>query len=247
MKIIRNGQEYELTSDELFQAYIEQEYLFDRENIVNNMDWCLDEAEFEVLKDNQEFIADATDKLRRNQDKYNMDYEYALSDAFQTAKKEHLKYVFENEIILSDQGTHLEGYVWATDFLVSLAKTQMQNTLSAKELRSMENINFYPVYDVLNHNIQLCGHFYYQSNNAEIGKAFELYLNSNDKSQLLSAFEAYCQKQEGLSCIEFINKSRREDGLNPLVQTCLSDQILSAKKRVEISKASNTLQKDRVL
>ena len=247
MKIVRDGQEYELTSDELYQAYIEQECLFDRENIASNMDWCLDEDEFEVLKDNQDFIEDATYKLRRNQDKYDMSYEYALSDAFETVKKEYLKYVFDNEIIVSNDRTHLEGYVWATDFLISLVKKEMQDTLSAEELRSMENINFYPVYDVLNNSIQLCGHFYFQSNDVEIGKAFELSLNPCENSKLLTSFESYCQKQEGMSCVEFIDKVRREEGLNPLAQASLSDQILSARKRIDAQDASNTFQKDRVL
>lgn len=78
MKIIREGKEIELTPDEIFQAYLEQEHLFDIQNIENNMEYHLSEEEYEELKDNRDFIEEATDELRHNQDKHDMDYEYAL-------------------------------------------------------------------------------------------------------------------------------------------------------------------------
>lgn len=91
MKIIRNGKEFELTKDELFQAYYEQQELFDVENIEMNLDTYLDEDEYELLKNNKEFIEEAAYQLRRNQDKYNMDYDYALEDAITETSARYLE------------------------------------------------------------------------------------------------------------------------------------------------------------
>lgn len=91
MFIERNGMPIELTADELFKAYEEQEFLFDVQNIKENMSCELDEDEYDALVDNQEFIEAAAVELRCNQDKYGMDYSEALSDAFDKAKNKFLK------------------------------------------------------------------------------------------------------------------------------------------------------------
>lgn len=93
MKIIREGKEIELTREELFNAYIEQENIFDIQNIEDNMEKYLNESEYKLLKDNKEFIEDAASELRRNQDKYDMDYENAIREAFEETK---LKYLDKN-------------------------------------------------------------------------------------------------------------------------------------------------------
>lgn len=81
MKITRNGQEIELTKEELQQAYEEQQHILDISNIQLNIEHYLDENEYEKLRDNQEFIEDAAYELRRNLDKYNMEFDYAIKDA----------------------------------------------------------------------------------------------------------------------------------------------------------------------
>lgn len=95
MKIIRDGKEIELTSDELFLAYQEQERLFDIQNIEDNMSGGylkeIDEDEYEALRNNKEAIEYAADVLRRNQDKTDMDYDHALEDAFKMMKRKYLK------------------------------------------------------------------------------------------------------------------------------------------------------------
>lgn len=98
MKIIRNGNEYELTSDELYRAYLEQEHLYDRENIELNMQARLDAPIYEALQDNDAFIEDAAYQLRRNQDEYDMDYESALDDAISSSQSKHTSFVFDEEI-----------------------------------------------------------------------------------------------------------------------------------------------------
>lgn len=94
MKIIREGKEIELTREELFNAYLEQENLFDIQNIEDNMECYLDEDEFDILKDNKDFIKETANELRRNQDKYDMDYENAIREAFEEIK---LKYLENND------------------------------------------------------------------------------------------------------------------------------------------------------
>ena len=91
MKIIRDGKEFELTREELFNAYVEQRWLFAVENIEMNMENYLEDDEYEVLKDNREFIEDAAHELIRNEDKYDMDYSEALKDAIEDTKDRYLE------------------------------------------------------------------------------------------------------------------------------------------------------------
>ena len=84
MKIIRNGQEIELTKEELNEAYEEQQHILDIQNIQSNIEHYLDEDEYEQLRDNQEFIEDAAYELRENLDRYGMEFDYAIKDAIET-------------------------------------------------------------------------------------------------------------------------------------------------------------------
>lgn len=91
MKFIRDGKEFELTREELFNAYVEQRWLFAVENIEMNMENYLEDDEYEILKDNREFMEDAAHELVRNEDKYNMDYSEALKDAIEDTKDRYLE------------------------------------------------------------------------------------------------------------------------------------------------------------
>ena len=78
--------EIELTKDELFNAYCEQENIFDvnscrdylNSGIYNGEQWYeeLDKETEDLL------VEEAAYQLRRNIDKYEMSYDYAISDAF---------------------------------------------------------------------------------------------------------------------------------------------------------------------
>ena len=98
MVIVRDGKEIELTKDEIYQAYLEQESMFDLENIDLNMEVYLSKEEYELLKDNKDFMEEAAYELRRNQDKYDMDYESALKEAFDTVKNSFLDNEKEEEL-----------------------------------------------------------------------------------------------------------------------------------------------------
>jgi len=56
MKIVRDGKEYELTPEELYNAYLEQEAIYDYSNIKDNIEGYLNPDEYERLKNNEDFI-----------------------------------------------------------------------------------------------------------------------------------------------------------------------------------------------
>ena len=125
MKIFRDGKEYELTKEELFEAYLEQESIYDRTNIVENMEEHLSPEQYARLNDNEDFIEEAISKLRKNQDHYEMDYDSALATAFQEASAEFLLPVNRVTIIRERWSEHES---WSDDFWVDT------NQVPSKEL-----------------------------------------------------------------------------------------------------------------
>lgn len=91
MKIQRDGIQIELTDEELFAAYCEQEHKFDLDSCKCYLDATYCEEEWsDDLSDEQkaEIIEEAASELRRNINKYDMDFNHAISDAFETVIKE---------------------------------------------------------------------------------------------------------------------------------------------------------------
>lgn len=142
-----------------------------------------------------------------------------------------LEFVFDEEIQVSEDAEKLEGYVWATDPLVERLKAQEP---PLEEDQFMENINFYPVFDVKNYSVSLDGHYYLEDMHYAVGKAFTLPLSDDEAAQLISAFEAYCKKREGVSCLDLINEVRAAQGLKPLRAAVLEyDRALAEKPFIE--------------
>lgn len=87
--------EIELTKEELFEAYCEQQYIWDVESCRDNLHSGIYNGEgwYENLDKETEnaIIEDAAYHLRRNIDKYDMHYEYAMDDAFGVAIANHVK------------------------------------------------------------------------------------------------------------------------------------------------------------
>jgi len=96
MKIIRDQKEFELTREELFQAYEEMQQIYDMENIENNMEAYLDAEEYDILKNNEKFVSDVAINFR-----YELDddyfYEKALARSFEKTTIDYLIYV--NKVI----------------------------------------------------------------------------------------------------------------------------------------------------
>jgi hypothetical protein len=97
IKRIIGGREFEieLTKEELFNAYCEQEYAWDVESCRNNLDSGIyfGEEWYEDLdeKTEKQIIEEAAYHLRRNIDKYEMSYDYAMDEAFATVLKQYIK------------------------------------------------------------------------------------------------------------------------------------------------------------
>lgn len=87
MEICRDGKAIELTEQEVFSAYEEQENIYDMENVRENMETYLDLGSYLKLKENQEFIEEAAYLLRTYLDKNSMDYEFAIAEAIKDAEE----------------------------------------------------------------------------------------------------------------------------------------------------------------
>lgn len=76
---------FELTQEELYKAYYEQQDSFDREDVLNAFWYDSEEyvqEEFGVSKhDLEEIVDDIAGEMRRNIDKYDMTMEHARSEA----------------------------------------------------------------------------------------------------------------------------------------------------------------------
>ena len=99
MKIIRDGKEYELTHDELYMAYLEQEHEFD----VNDVDSFIYDYEYNMDGDGEKIFYNKygitverakanIDRIayekRRNIDKYDMEWRDAVTEATRTIAEE---------------------------------------------------------------------------------------------------------------------------------------------------------------
>lgn len=85
MEIYREGKKIILTEQEVFLAYEEQENLYDRQNVRENMETYLTAEQYVKLKENQSFIEEAAFLLRTYLDKSNMTYESAIAEAIKDA------------------------------------------------------------------------------------------------------------------------------------------------------------------
>ena len=77
--------EFELTNDELWNAYIEKEHQFDIDDVDSFFCGCSDDELRILYKKTREEIKSMYDdiayEMRRNIDKYDMDWEYARDEA----------------------------------------------------------------------------------------------------------------------------------------------------------------------
>lgn len=88
MKITRNGIEYELTSQELRNAFCEQQHLNDISDIDFYLACHLSEDDVKKVKDDKEFFDDAAYALRSNLDELDMGFDAAIAKAIEYAYDE---------------------------------------------------------------------------------------------------------------------------------------------------------------
>lgn len=122
-------------------------------------------------------------------------------------------FVFEEELCVSDDSWNsIDGYLCATDSLVSRVRDQLKDRLSQAELDSMENINFYPDYNVRMDTIELEAHFYYTNNRGkETAHGLHIPLSENEAASLKAIMEEYCQATNKMSCKAFVEEVKTRD------------------------------------
>lgn len=96
MIIYREGQEIELTKDELFDAYMEQKYLFTRDVILgwleyNDISECFASIKEEIIKD-KKFIENAIESYS-DYEEQESEFDFHVREA---VKEAFLRYVEEN-------------------------------------------------------------------------------------------------------------------------------------------------------
>ena len=99
MKIFRDGKEYELTPEELFEAYLEQEHIYDVDDVKSELELIVvDDTDEEEYIDAAKRIYADEDKLdsvacskRHKMDKHNMDWVCAVSEAVSEAIREEME------------------------------------------------------------------------------------------------------------------------------------------------------------
>lgn len=85
------SEKYGLTAEELRIAYLEQQRIYDRQDISENLNWILDMVDTlyttDELREDKEFLSKAAELARENQDSKDMAY----SDSMVAAVREVLK------------------------------------------------------------------------------------------------------------------------------------------------------------
>lgn len=93
MIIVRDGRAYELTQEEVYQAYREQELHFDIDDVKSELELIIeDDIDEELYVEaakriyaNENMLRDVALAKRRNMDRYNMEWSYAVSEAVKDA------------------------------------------------------------------------------------------------------------------------------------------------------------------
>ena len=144
-------------------------------------------------------------------------------------------FIFDDELqVIDDACSLVDGYLWATESLVTRLKDQLNLTPEQKD--SMDNINFYALYAPTTKEIRVDCTYYLpgsEEGSPEVQHEFTLDLSPDERKVLISKMESYCQKVAGCDLEEFVNGIRQQEGLPPLGKPDLSSIIQNAESRKE--------------
>lgn len=157
-------------------------------------------------------------------------------------KEDTLEFIFDEEILVSDDCTRVEGYLELTDSLVSRLKAQ-ESPLSEDQF--MENINFYPLYNPVAGTISMEGDYYLEDGFNATMKYFNFPLSKEESAQLIDAFEAYCQKTERTSCSELLVKIKQQETQEKSTHASL-DAIISGAQNKAAQAQPTSFSKEQV-
>ena len=148
-------------------------------------------------------------------------------------REEVEKFIFDDDLHVNDDACSLvDGYLWATEPLVTRLKGQLNLTPEQNDV--MDNINFYALYDPSNKEIKVDGTYYLpgaEEGASEVQHEFTLDLSPDERNDLIVKLESYCQKQCGVSTETLLNNIRKDEGLPPLGKSDLSSLIQNAESR----------------
>lgn len=151
-------------------------------------------------------------------------------------------FIFDDDLqVIDDACSLVDGYLWATEPLVTRLKDQLNLTPEQKD--SMDNINFYALYAPITKEIRVDGTYYLpgtKEGSPEVQHEFTLDLSPDERKVLISKMESYCQKVAGCDLEEFVNGIRQQEGLPPLGKPDLSSIIQNAESRKEQTSDTGT-------
>lgn len=130
-------------------------------------------------------------------------------------------FIFDEELCVQDEKHEcIDGYLWATDGLVSRLQDALRSSVSNDVLSSLENLNFYPVFNMQEGSMELFSTFWYYEEDAgtinEKHGNVQIPLNDTEAAALQTAMEQYCEKTYHMSCLAFLNEAREHAGLSIL-------------------------------
>ena len=157
-------------------------------------------------------------------------------------REEAEKFIFDDELQVNDDAcSRIDGYLWATEPLVTRLKGQLN--LIPEQNDSMDNINFYAIYAPTTKEIRVDGTYYLpgsEEGSPEVQHEFTLDLSPDERKDLISKMESYCQKVAGCDLEEFVSGIRQQEGLPPLGKPDLSSIIQNAESRKEQTSDTGT-------
>lgn len=129
------------------------------------------------------------------------------------------QFIFDDELCVEDKNCEcIDGYLWATGALVSRLKEQIKTEAPEIDPSSLDNPNFFFVYDITTGFGHIEGSFDFtdaSGNNAS--RSFEkLALTSDELRQVKTAMEEFCHEKYSMSCVAFVNEARSHAGLPSL-------------------------------
>lgn len=128
-------------------------------------------------------------------------------------------FIFDDELYFAqdDACETVDGYLIVQDALVQRMLNEIRLKHTPDELETIDNINFYPIYNLSNHTIRLEGSYWYLKNGKEDQTTFLLSLSSEEQKALMYTMEIYCVLHHYSNCTAMLNAIRTEDGLQLLL------------------------------
>ena len=118
-------------------------------------------------------------------------------------------FIFDDELYINENLTTIDGYLWIGTSLGDLIDQVIDDSVCVDQI---DNLNLYAFYDLTTNDIWCNGTYYL----GDEQKEYVFPIDAAQKSELIEAFQAYCQERYGCTCLEFVNTERKEYGMEPI-------------------------------